>query len=123
MGSAGGGLRVGGEPRGKGGALANFTGDRNRAAVGFDELACNGQAQTAAAAAAVGPCPVSLPKAVKDKGQIRRRDTGTSVAYGDENLRFLLTGTERHLTAGGGVPQRIGHEVAQHLIEAKCIAV
>ena len=96
--------------------------DLDGTAVGLDQLAGDGEAQTAAGTLAVGAGPVGAPEAIEDVGHIFGRNPLARVGYDQAHTLRPRPTLERHGAAFRRVADGVGQQVAKHLLEPAVIA-
>jgi len=97
--------------------LARLALDSDVAAVGLYQLAGDGQSQATASTARMGAGAVPAPKAVKNVGQILGQDALAGVTHSEAHTVTDPFPAQGDGAAGGRVAQRVGHQVAEHLVQ------
>lgn len=92
-------------------AAAGDVADRGAAAVGLDDAAHDGQAQTRAGRGRTGVG--AAPAGVEDAGQVLLGDAAAAVGHRDHHPLPGALGGDRDRAVGGGAADRVDEEVAE----------
>ena len=108
------GCRAPGQPQREDTALARLARRVDRAAVGGDQMADDGQTEPGASGTAAAGL-LRAPEPVEHVRQVLGRDARACVGDRQDDLVAVPVRGQRDRAAGRGVPQRVGDQVAERL--------
>src|SRR5262249_17258230 len=109
------------QPRRHGGALAYLAFDGERAAVGFDDAAADGEAEAGASRGAVAG-GIDAVEALRQVGEVLGRDPFTRVLHARDDLPARGLRGEADAAAFRGVPHGVVHQVEEEAGEVIAVA-